>query len=317
MRKALLVGINDYSFGALNGCIPDANKMFNILSRDYDDTPNFNCKKLISSEAYIDIGLLKQSIIDLFAADCDVALFYFSGHGTEPSKTSKACLVTQDAKSYSEGIELDYLVDLANNSPNVREVVIVLDCCFSGAVGNSVLLNNITTLREGVSILASSHHTQVSMDTSNGGVFTSILYEALNGGAADTIGFVTVASMYSFADKLLGPWEQRPVFKSYISKMIPLRKSKPIVTLEVLRKLPTYFAKADDEFQLDATFEPEAEPKGHDNEKKFADLQKYNRASLLVPIGEEHMYFAAINNKTCALTSLGKYYWQLTSTGKL
>ena len=46
MRKALIVGINDYSFGPLKGCIPDANKMYNFLSRDYDNTPNFAARKL-------------------------------------------------------------------------------------------------------------------------------------------------------------------------------------------------------------------------------------------------------------------------------
>jgi len=124
MRKALIVGINDYSFGALRGCIPDANKMTNILSRDFDDTPNFTCKKMISSEMTIDIEELKQGVIDLFSAPCDMALFYFSGHGTEPTKTSKSCLVTQDAKIHNEGMELGYLIDIANKSNHVREVVI-------------------------------------------------------------------------------------------------------------------------------------------------------------------------------------------------
>lgn len=316
MRKALIVGINDYSFGALKGCIPDANRMFNFLSRDYDDSPNFSCKKLISSDVTIDIPTLKQDVIDLFSYDCDVALFYFSGHGSEPTQTSRACLVTQDAQTHNEGLELNFLMELANTS-KAKEVVIILDCCFSGAVGNSTFLNNISTLREGVSVLASSHHTQVSMDSSTGGVFTKIICDALDGGGADTIGLVTVASVYSFADKLLGAWEQRPIFKSYVSKMIPLRKCKPLVALDTLRKLPSYFKNADDEFLLDPTFEPEAEPKGHDNEKVFADLQKYNRAGLLNPIGEDHMYFAAINFKTCGLTPLGKYYWQLTKGGKL
>lgn len=316
MRKALVVGINDYSFGELDGCIPDANRMFNFLSRDFDDTPNFTCKKLISSDEIIDIPTLKQNVIDLFSFHCDVALFYFSGHGSEPTTTSRACLVTQDAVTHNEGLELNFLMEIANTS-KAKEVVIILDCCFSGAVGNSTLLNNISTLREGVSILASSHHTQASMDSSTGGVFTKIICDALDGGAADTIGLVTVASIYSFADKLLGAWEQRPIFKSYVSKMIPLRKCKPMVPLDTLRKLPSYFVNADDEFSLDPTFEPEAEPKGHENEKIFADLQKYNRASLLNPIGEEHMYFAAINSKTCGLTPLGKYYWQLTKGGKL
>jgi hypothetical protein len=155
MRKALIVGVNDYSFGALKGCIPDANRIYNFLARDYDDTPNFNCKRLISSEIKIDIPTLKQDVVDLFSFESDVALFYFSGHGSEPTQMSRACLVTQDARTHNEGLELNFLMDLANTS-KAKEVVIILDCCFSGAVGNSTFLNNISTLREGVSVLASS-----------------------------------------------------------------------------------------------------------------------------------------------------------------
>jgi hypothetical protein len=316
MRLALVVGINDYSFSPLLGCIPDANRIVNTLSRDYDDTPNFTCKKVISSEEMIDIPKLKQYIIQLFSFDHEVALFYFSGHGTEPTATSRACLVTQDARTYNEGLELDFLMEIANKS-KAKEVVIILDCCYSGAIGNSNFLNNITTLREGISILASSHHTQTSKDSPTGGVFTKIICDALIGGAADTIGLVTVASVYSYVDKLLGAWEQRPIFKSYISKMIHLRRSKPYVALDILRKLPSYFKNADDEFQLDPTFLSSEESKNHDNEIVFSALQKYNRASLLTPIGEEHMYFAAINSRSCALTPLGKYYWLLASRGKI
>ncbi len=31
----------------------------------------------------------------------------------------------------------------------------------------------------------------------------------------------------------------------------------------------------------------------------------------IVPVGEDHMYFAAMNSKSCALTSIGKQYWRL------
>lgn len=316
MRKALIVGIDDYSFAPLNGCIADADKMMNILSRDFDDTPNFECIKLISSQATINIPLLKQHVHNLFSNDSNVALFYFSGHGTEPSPAGKACLVTQDAKTFNEGMELDYLMDQANLS-EAKEVVIILDCCYSGAAGDSIFLKNITTLREGVSVLASSHQSQVSLETSDGGLFTSIICNALQGGAADTTGLITVASIYTFADKLLGAWDQRPIFKSYVSRMITLRKCKPTVDLFTLRRLTSYFMDADYEFPLDSSYEPLAEPKNQENEKIFADLQKYNRASLLIPVGEDHMYFAAINKKSCVLTPLGKYYWKLAKEEKI
>lgn len=316
MRKALLVGINDYNFSPLSACIPDAERMYNILSKDYDETPNFSCKKIVSSDHKIDIPFLKESIIELFATDGDVALFYFSGHGSEAGKLTKACLVTQDARTFNEGVELDSLMQIANES-QAKQVVIILDCCFSGAAGNVTFLNNLSVLREGVSILTSSHHSQVSFENPKGGVFTNIVIEALEGGAADTIGLVTVAGIYSFADKLLGPWDQRPLFKANISRIIHLRRCKPPISLEILRRLPKYFPDSDFEFKLDPSYEPEAEPKGHDNEKIFLELQKLNRVNLLIPVGEEHMYFAAINSKSCALTPLGKYYWQLSKDEKL
>jgi len=317
MRKALIVGINDYPRGnQLNGCIPDANKMQSILSRHFDDSPNFACKKLISSETTITIGALKESIIELFDGQSDVALFYFSGHGSEPTNSAKACLVTQDGLQHNLGVEFDFLINTANKS-QAREIVIILDCCFSGAAGNSVFVENITTLREGVSILTSSHYNQVSAEISSGGIFTSFVYDALDGGAGDTTGLITVAGVYAFADKLLGPWDQRPIFKSYVTKMMTLRKCKPQVELEVLRKLPNYFVDETYKFPLDPSFEPDAEPKNPENEAIFFELQQYNRASLLVPTEADHMYYAAMNSKGCELTPLGRYYLRLAIEGKL
>ncbi|TSD66412.1 caspase family protein [Inquilinus sp. KBS0705] len=316
MRKALLIGIDDYSFGALNGCIRDAEKLSMLLSRDFDETLNFTCKKLLSSEELIDILTLKEAIVELFENKTEVALFYFSGHGSEKDKYGNACLVTQDATAATSGVDLDFLLKTANDSP-ATEVVIILDCCFSGVLGNPSFLDKMSYMREGVSILTSSHETQVSLAGLDGSVFTTMVCNALDGGAADTTGLVSVSSIYGYADKLLGPWDQRPIFKCNLSKMVPLRRCKPIIPLNTLRKLRVYFSNPDDFYQLDPSFEPDAEPRGHDNEKIFEDLQKLNRGSLLHPVDAEHMYYAAMNSKSCILTPLGKYYWQLAKEGKL
>jgi hypothetical protein len=37
----------------------------------------------------------------------------------------------------------------------------------------------------------------------------------------------------------------------------------------------------------------------------------------VVPVGEEHLYYAAINRRSCRLTPLGQFYWTLANTGKL
>jgi len=35
------------------------------------------------------------------------------------------------------------------------------------------------------------------------------------------------------------------------------------------------------------------------------------RIGLVEPVGAEHMYFAAIESKSCALTAVGRHYWNL------
>jgi hypothetical protein len=47
------------------------------------------------------------------------------------------------------------------------------------------------------------------------------------------------------------------------------------------------------------------------------DLQKFEGVGLVIPVGEEHMYFAAMNSKSCRLTALGFQYWRLAKEKKL
>jgi hypothetical protein len=62
----------------------------------------------------------------------------------------------------------------------------------------------------------------------------------------------------------------------------------------------------------------ETEP-GHDpaNVAIIKDLQKMEGAQLMAPVGEEHMYYAAINSKSCRLPALGFQYWRLAREKKL
>ena len=46
------------------------------------------------------------------------------------------------------------------------------------------------------------------------------------------------------------------------------------------------------------------------------DLQLFERVGLVVPVGEEHMYFATIHSKTCRLTALGYQFWRLANEKK-
>ena len=158
---------------------------------------------------------------------------------------------------------------------------------------------------------------EVSVEVNRQGLFTKIILDGLHGEAADTVGIVTAASLYNYADKILGYWEQRPVFKAHCTQMTQLRRTKAKIDLTKLYKIITYFPNEDFQFPLDKSFEPTEEPFNEENEKIFADLQKLRDASLVIPDGEEHMYYAAMNNKSCSLTSLGKFYWKMVKSRKI
>ncbi len=315
MRRALIIGIDDYGDDSLAGCVNDANRIAAILARHDDDAPNFTCKTLTAPAERITRTMLRKQLEELFAQPADAALFYFSGHGT--ANNLDGYVVTQDARAYDEGVAMSEILQRANAAP-IQEVVLILDCCYSGHLGNAPLAkNDAALLREGVSVLTASRSTELSYETNGGGIFTSLVCDALTGGAADVVGHVTVSSLYAYVEQALGAWDARPLFKSHVSRLLPLRQCKPSIALSTLRKLSTYFPLPDADFALDPSYEPLAEPHDEEHERIFGDLQKFRAARLLVPVDEEHMYFAAMHSKACRLTASGRFYRHLASDGKL
>ena len=51
--------------------------------------------------------------------------------------------------------------------------------------------------------------------------------------------------------------------------------------------------------------------------KIFQTLQKLTSIGFVEPVDEDHMYFAAMNQKACRLTAIGKYYWRLVSKRRI
>jgi uncharacterized caspase-like protein len=317
MRRALLVGIDDYPNAPLAGCVADADTMRRLLSTHEDGSPNFDCRLLAAPPSNIARANLKREVDQLFQHEADVALLYFSGHGTE--NNLGGYLVTPDATRYDEGVPMEGILTLANQSP-VHEVVIILDCCHSGAFGQVMAIDNknaIAHLREGVSVLTASRATQPAIEAGGSGVFTSLVANALDGGAADVVGNVTVAAIYAYVDQALGPWDQRPLFKAHVSRLTSLRRCQPAVPAVTLRRLPQWFPTPDAELPLDPSYEPDAEPCHQEHQAAFAELQKCRAAKLVEPVGEEHMYYAALRSKSCRLTPLGWHYWRLANEGRI
>jgi uncharacterized caspase-like protein len=314
-RRALIVGIDNYPVAPLAGCVADADRMSVLLAHNADGSPNFDCRRVTDPPASVTARGLRQAIDELFAQPASMALFYFSGHGTE--NNLGGYLVTPDAALYQEGVAMAEVLTLANRSP-VEQVVLVLDCCHAGHLGAVPAIDNkAAVLREGVSVLSASRAGETSLENEEGGVFTSLVCAALDGGSADVLGDVTAAGIYAYVDEALGPWDQRPLFKSHVARMTSLRKDKPAVPINELRRLPGLFSGPWAELPLDPSFEPDAEPSDPTNEEVFGVLQRCRAAKLVEPVGEDHMYFAAMNRRSCRLTPLGRRYWRLANEGRL
>jgi hypothetical protein len=313
MRRALCVGIDQYEFGILNGCVNDAQRVKTVLESQQDGLPNFDCKLLVAPlglrNDVVTRPILREYLNLLFNDPADVALFHFSGHGT--INNLDGYLVTQDAKKYDSGIAMSEVLKCANDS-KAKEVVILLDCCFSGSLGNAPIVDNTKTiLREGISILTAGRGDQASVETGGGGVFTSLVVDALEGGAANLLGAVSAPAIYAYVEAALGAWDQRPMFKSHVSSVVELRCCKPPIERAILRRLPSLFPLPAEDMPLDPTFEPTSPNADPVSVAKFKDLQSLSRVHLVLPVDTAHMYDAALQGKACRLTPSGRYYWRL------
>ena len=203
-----------------------------------------------------------------------------------------------------------------------------MDSCHSGYVGEVAGLANedVSLIGTGVTILTASHREGVAEEGIKHGLFTEIILDGLRGGAADILGNVTPAALYSLVDQTLGPWGQRPVYKANVQTFVTLRQVAPKIPKEFLRELPVLFPDEASEFQLDPSFEPARDnvppeimkiPPDPENVRVFKGLQACNRNGLIVPVGSEHMYYAAIESRTCRLTAIGAHYRKLAETKRL
>lgn len=317
MNRALLIGIDRYgAFDDLRGCANDVEALRTLLSRNEDDTPNFSCQVRTTRTGDVSRDGLLADLDVMLGGGADVALLYFAGHGEGAG--SDVTLVTEDGTSQTPGIAFSEILAKVAASP-VREVIVILDCCFSGSAGGvPQLARSPATLRDGVSILAASRGDQTAAETNVGrGLFSTFLEGALAGGAADVVGKVTIAGMYSYLDESFGAWDQRPAFKANVDRLHELRRCEPAVPLKELRQISHIFPSPDREFALEPSYEPDAEPEHLDHQATFAILQHYRAAKLLEPVGAEHMYYAAMNSAACRLTPLGRHYWHLASQDRL
>ncbi|WP_039827597.1 caspase family protein [Nocardia testacea] len=321
MRKALIVGIDYYQHGGcLQGCVNDALAVKAVLERNADGKVNFLSPKVLTAarpDQAVTKQELKESVRQLFVDDSDIALFYFAGHGYIES--TGGYLIASDTASADDGLSLNDVMTFANGS-KAKNKIIILDSCHSGVLGSRPLTPSTSELAEGVTILTASAEHQYSEEKNGSGVFTTLLVDALSGSAANLVGDITPGSVYAHIDQSLGPWQQRPVFKTNVKTFVSLRRAEAPIDLMHLHSLTKHFPTPDHQFQLDPTYEPERnsdqraegvpEP-DEENTRTFRVLQELVRVNLVRPFGAPHMWHAAMESKSCELTVLGQHYWSL------
>ena len=152
MKKALLIGINNYPNGnQLTGCVEDINNLKSVIERNSDGKVNFEVK-MLPDEKSSDNAM--DAIKELFNDTSDMAMLYFSGHGYV--NDTGAEIVFPDnirtSGSYYKGIQMKDIMEIVNQS-KVRNKIIILDCCHSGSMGKYKLEEAGSLLSTGVSIL--------------------------------------------------------------------------------------------------------------------------------------------------------------------
>ena len=305
MRRALLIGINNYPGTLrLGGCIEDIHCLKDAIERHGNGEKNFGVKLLEDVQTSEEI---MKNIIELFHDDADVALLYFSGHGYVGA-TGAEIVTPQDvlnSGSYYKGIQMNDIMKIVHKS-KVKNKIIILDCCHSGQIGKFDITDTTSVLGEGISILTACREDESAMEAGGHGLFTELLCSALQGGAADFNGNITIGSIYAYIDRSFGEWEQRPVFKTNVSAFVSLKK--------VIHSLDPSYEYTNCPEEQHKLVKPYA---NKDNVNKFKQLQQLQSIGLVEPVEEQYMYFAAMNSTGCRLTPLGKHYWRLVKNDNI
>jgi len=171
--------------------------------------------------------------------ETDSSVFiYYSGHGAPDPKTGDAFLVPYDGDpSFIEetGYPLTRLYAKLEQLP-AKEIIVVLDSCFSGAGGRSVLatgarplvmnLNTVPVRSDRIAVLSASSGSQISStyEEQGHGLFTYFLLKGIKDGHAE------LGNLYGY----LKPQVEQIARKTYNNEQTPgLVAPKGLVNLKL------------------------------------------------------------------------------------
>ncbi|MGG6268631.1 caspase, EACC1-associated type [Leptolyngbya sp. AN03gr2] len=196
-RVALLIGVSEYGDGydPLPGVVRDVEEMQRVLQ----ERGEFTIEPPLLNP---DPQQMREKIDRFFASSAskeDVLLLYFSGHGALDRNAGKDLFLTtcqtrkeQNHLVEATAIEASFLHRHMQNSRS-RKIIVILDCCFSGAFANLLKKGDDLVAFERLSVrgsvvLASSSPNEVSYQPKGSAIeerplslYTRFLIEGMEG----------------------------------------------------------------------------------------------------------------------------------------
>ena len=228
-RHAVLVGVDEYPNGGvapLTYAVRDAQAVAKLLAGFGADVTVLDNRKATRRDIVEALSALRSRV-----RDEDTVVLFFSGHGATdvgPDGRPHYYLVPHDGSmtdlAHTALID-DQLEELIGQLP-ARQVVVLLDACFSGGGTGIIRARGVTrpastspppgrALIEATSgrvVLSASRPDEPAFedDQRKGGLFTSFLVEGLSGAAdVDGDGVVTVLELYQFVSPRVRAYAQR------------------------------------------------------------------------------------------------------------
>lgn len=301
-----MIDMDDLAGVRWHGRPSDVATIVELLKKHGDGTPNFHVTLKSSAIETLTRSALEEAIFELFYESKSLALLYLAGHGA----------------SHAVPLPLDQVLKSAARSKAPDKIILADPCGPGGNWTVDRIAGRVGSLPEGVSVMAAGQPAYPDAGSQGSRVFSAVVALALKGGACNLRGEITPGGVFAFVDQALGAGDHRPVYKTNVARFTSIRTVKAPDFTPIVSKLTEYFPSPQSSHKLDPSYvstnteremgvrrqQPEADPA---HVAIMQDLHTLVILGLVVPVGEEHMYLAAMNSKSCRLTALGLHYWSL------
>jgi len=194
MRHAMLIGCGDYDhLDSLRCPVADVRSMSLLLKDskigDFDPVTSFD-----RGEANFTILTALEDMLTEQAKPEDAALIYYSGHGKldKHGQLYLATKTTSEKTLDATSLAIERIISYARRS-RCKSVLMILDCCYSGAVRESLFKGTLDDAIQaashdtGLSIMTSSTQIQPSHEKEGeiNSIYTKFLVEGILTGQAD------------------------------------------------------------------------------------------------------------------------------------